>query len=173
VRLLESFETQEGFMEPYRQDGYETTADDLCWRTIFRGLFYFGCATVVLAVLLVALITASAPPPEDARIVLTDSAGTHIPSRDTIKALRQSCAKERIEAPSWHWTPVHPSEIALRCMVRNRDTGLPSTILWHFSDFGNGQAGQDLVLLTGVEANGQPMDAYAAGYFLISILQSM
>jgi hypothetical protein len=26
---------------------------------------------------------------------------------------------------------------------------------------------------TGVEANGQPMDAYAAGYFLISILQSM
>jgi hypothetical protein len=101
-------------------------------RRMLRALFYLSSGTIILAALLVALFSASSPPPDDARIVVTDTSGTRIPSDDTIKALRQACAEERIEAPSWHWSPFRWSEIGLRCVVRNRDTNLPSTVVWQF-----------------------------------------
>ena len=141
-------------------------------RRLLRADFYSTSGTIILAAFLVGLVTVSAPPPEDARIVIVDSLGTRLPSDDTIKGLRQTCARERIEAPSWHWSVFNPSEIALHCMVRNRETGLPSTIVWRFSDFGKDQAGHSLVLLTGIETNGQSQDAYTAAYFLVAALHA-
>jgi hypothetical protein len=76
-------------------------------RRMFRAVFYFACSTIILAAILVALVSASAPPPGDTRIVVIDSAGTRLPSDDTIKALRQACARERITtlpAASMPWS---------------------------------------------------------------------
>jgi hypothetical protein len=157
---------------PHGQEGDESNEDNQSRRRILRAAFYCGCACIILTALLVALVTASAPPPDDARIAIIDSSGTRLPSDDTIKALRQTCARERIEASSWQWSIFDPSEIALRCMVRNRDTGLLSTILWRFSDFGSDQAGHSRVLLTGIETNGLSQDAYTAAYFLVAVLHA-
>ena len=124
------FDTRHG---DERADGSTETPNR---RRMFRAAFYYSSGIIILTALLVALVSASAPPPENARIVVIDSTGTKLPSDDTIQALRQACARERIEARSWHWTLFRPAiEIALRCVVRNRDTNLTGTLLWRFSDF--------------------------------------
>ena len=158
---------------PHDQEVDEQSGDSPSGWPPPRTLFYFGSAVIIFTAVLVALVTASSPPSEDARIVLIDSAGSRLPSNDTVKALRQTCAQERIETPSWQWSLFRPTEIGLRCVIRNRDTNLPSTLVWRFSDFGRDQAGRSLVLLTAVDANGQPQDAYAAGYFLMAVLHAM
>jgi len=48
---------------------------------------------------------------------------------------------------------------------------LPSTIVWRFFDFGSDPAGHSLILLTGVEANGQSLNSYAAGSVTNRILR--
>ena len=69
---------------------------------MLRAVFYFGCSTIILAAVFVAMLSASAPPPDQARIIVTDDGGMQIPSDDSIKALREACGAEHIEEPTWH-----------------------------------------------------------------------
>lgn len=138
-----------------------------------RAVGYFVCAVIVFAALLVAVVSASVPPPDEAKIVVTDEVGSRTVSRDTVKALRQACAGERIETPTWHWSPLRLSENELRCIVRNRDTNQPSTLIWGFQDFGRDAAGAPLVLLSSITINGNQQGAYTATYLLVAVLHAM
>lgn len=139
-------------------------------RRMLRAVFYFSCSTIILAAIFVALVSASAPPPDEARIIVTDDGGMQIPSDDTIKALRQACAAEHLEEPTWHWSPFRWSAVGLRCVFQNRNTGLPITFVWQFEDLGTNAARNPLALLSGISVDGAEKDASVASYLLISVL---
>jgi hypothetical protein len=142
-------------------------------RRMLRAVFYFGCSTIILVAIFVALVSASAPPPDGARIIVTDDGGMQIPSEDTIKALRQACAAEHLEEPTWHWSPFRWSDVGLRCMFRNRDTNLLTTLVWQFQDSGTDASGNRLTLLSGITINGKDEGPYEASYFLIAVIHQM
>jgi len=160
------FETPEGHEPDQITDARQSR------RRMLRAVFYFSCSTIILAALFVALVSASAPPSDDARIVVTEDDGTQIASDWTIKALRQACAAQRLETPSWHWSPFRWSAIGLRCVFQNRNTGLPLTLVWQFEELGTNAAGNQLASLSGISVDGAEKDASVASYLLITVLNT-
>lgn len=163
-------------MEVETPEGLEpdhTTDPKQSRHRMLRAVFYFGCSTIILAAIFVALVSAAAPPPDEARIIVTDDGGMQIPSDDTIKALREACAAELIEEPTWHWSPLRWSDVGLRCVFRNRDTNLLTTLVWQFQDSGTDASGNQLALLSGITINGKDEGPYEASYFLVAVLLQM
>jgi hypothetical protein len=50
---------------------------------------------------------------------------------------------------------------------------LPSTLIWHFKDFGVDAAGNPITLLAGITINGNQQGSYGASYFLVAVLHAM
>jgi len=161
------FETPEGHEPDQITDSAQSR------RRMLRAVFYFGCSTIILAAIFVALVSASAPPPDDARIIVTEDGGMQIASNETIKSLRRACAAEHIEEPTWHWSPFRWSDVGLRCVFRNRDTNLLTTLIWQFQDSGTDASGKQLALLSGITINGKDEGPYEASYFLVAVLHQM
>jgi hypothetical protein len=158
---------------PEGQEPDHTTDPAQSRGRMLRAAFYFGCSTIILVALFVAVVSASVPPPDEARIIVTDDGGVQIPSDDTVKALRQACAAEHVEGPTWHWSPFRWSDVGLRCVFRNRDTNLLTTLVWQFRDFGADASGNQLALLSGITINRKDEGPYEASYFLIAMLHQM